>query len=384
MVFRPVRRWSLVLLALLLPVTAACTSAMAGVAQIGSSAPASGPVPSPTVRSAPATSVSPSWTSAEVTIGPTGLTSPTGELAAQVEGSQVCLVSTGGATVSCVDLADGDRPARLRFSPDGRYLLVVAGPDERTNTAYLLDSAGGAARVIGPTGIQDLTTGTPARVDTTGETWAVDGTGVLLVPRSEDQLSPILAADLTSGRVRAVAELLGVMTGWQPDIRLTRNGAAFTFNAGPDRRTLWWLSPRATSITNIALFPEEGGAQHLIAADPSGAVVVLCAQSADGHLRPTEAIGVESRATIRVLPDSDSCAGAAFSADGSQIALMATVAGSYSLIVIDVASDRRLLTAPLPVAEPSRPPELAWFQDVVVATDVTGEWATPSLVARLR
>lgn len=384
MVFRPPRQFRPVLLAFLLPVLAACASTVAGVPQIGPSRPEPSLVPLSTTRPAPAASALRSWTSVEVTVGPAGVTSPTGTLAAQVDGSRICLVPTEGATTRCVELADGDRPARLRFSPDGRYLLVVAGPDGRTNTAYLLDTAGGAARVIGPTGIHDLTTGPPARVDTTGEAWAVDSTGVLLVPRSEEEMSPILGADLKSGRVRAVAELLGVMTGWQPDIRMTRNGAAVTFNGGPERQTLWWLSPRATSITHIALFPEEGGAQYLVAADPSGAAVVLCAQSAGGHLQPTEAIGVQSRATVRVLPDSDSCAGAAFFPDGGQVALTASVAGRYTLIVVDAASNRRLLTAPLPVAEPTRPPELTWFQDTVVATDVTGEWAMPSLVVRLR
>ena len=67
-----------------------------------------------------------------------------------------------------------------------------------------------------------------------------------------------------------------------------------------------------------------------------------------------------------------------FSADGTYLALTAQETAGYVLIVVDLAAGRRVLTVPLPVAEPSAPPYLTWDGDVIVATDVTGGWSAPA------
>ena len=72
-----------------------------------------------------------------------------------------------------------------------------------------------------------------------------------------------------------------------------------------------------------------------------------------------------------------------FSPDGRQVALTAQLAGSYTLVVTEVSTNRRVLTVPLPVSEPSQPPYLTWLGDVLVAADVSGEWSAPSLIMRL-
>lgn len=117
--------------------------------------------------------------------------------------------------------------------------------------------------------------------------------------------------------------------------------------------------------------------------------MLICPRRADGALGASNAAVVHRQspgsgsAAVRLLPDSLSCAGSVFSADGRYLAVTARVDAQYLLIVIDRTTGAKLLSTPLPVPVPSLPPYLTWLDDVIVVNDVTGEWVSRSMIARL-
>ncbi len=382
-----VRRGRLFLLVILAPTLVACTVAEAGSATTGSGSVSAG-------VSAPA-SIAPSggsvalvpgqWTSADVRAGPAGIVSPTGDLVARPTDGRVCFLPvTDGGDGTCAALADDDRPSLARFSDDGTSLLVLAGPDEHSRTPYVIATADGSVRVIGPTGVDDLAAGSPPRWDLATAEWVVGGTGILLVPRSDQLDAPILGVSLSSERVFEVGEMPGDMTTANPTIRASALGVAIAADGATAGGFLWWLADGAANATRIARAAEEGGSIHLSAVDPYGRYVVACPRAPDGRLGATSISSVENNASVRLLSGTESCGGAVFDATGNRLALTVTVDGTYSLIVTAYLVGRRMLTVPLPVAEPSRPPYVTWLNDVVVISDVSGDWATPSLIVRLR
>ncbi len=82
------------------------------------------------------------------------MVSPTGELTAQLIGDRVCFAPSGGIG-SCAALSPGDTPTFAEFSPDGEYLLVVAGQKPAMG-AYVLATADASVRVLGPDGVAGL------------------------------------------------------------------------------------------------------------------------------------------------------------------------------------------------------------------------------------
>ena len=138
--------------------------------------------------------------SAVVETGPAGIPSPTGDLSAQISADRVCFVPVSGAK-SCGDLASGVTPTFAAFSPDGAHLLVVAGP-ANSAAAYVFDPTDASVRVLGPEGVLDFAAGsTPPGWDLSSAVWDVDGSSVLLVPRTTQASGPVLDFDLASGAV---------------------------------------------------------------------------------------------------------------------------------------------------------------------------------------
>ncbi len=320
------------------------------------------------------------WTFAHVKFGADGMPSPTGDLTAQLAGNRVCFQPGS----RCAELADQDRPAFAVYSPDGAHLLAVAGPDGSPDRSiYVLDTDDAALRVIGPDGVAGAPRGEPPRWNLSSVAWSADGSSVVIVPHTEGDTGPMLSADLDTGTITETAQLIADVANSKPSIWPTGNGTALVLNDGPDRQTLWWQYSGTTGVTDIARFQQEGGSLYLSAADPLGRFVLSCPRSADGRLGATVVIGVDTRKSGRALAESASCAGAVFSPDGRYVALTAQLAGSYSLVVTEVPTNRRVLTVPHPVSEPSQPPYLTWLGDVVVAADVSGEWSAPSLIMRL-
>jgi len=206
---------------------------------------------------------------------------------------------------------------------------------------------------------------------------------VLLLPRTADTSGPVLQFDLTTGAVSQRLRMDAVLANSSPSLWTTRTGLAVVANAGDQRNALWWLDFATGSASRIAVLPESGGTIALSSADPQGRFVLICPRRADGALGATTAVAVDHTESVRLLPDSLSCAGSVSSADGRYLAVTADVGGSYSLIVVDVAGSTRVLTVPLPVSTPTAPPYLTWDGDVIVAAAVTGEWPVPSVVVRL-
>jgi len=362
------------------------TVATTGSASSPDAARASPAAASPTAASAAGASPaadapSGGWTTATIETGGGGFPSPTGELTAVVRGGQVCFEArTGGGP--CGALAPGDEPVFVVFSPDGRRLLVVAGPDERTRAVYVLDTEDAAVRVIGPAGITDAVAA-PARWDLSSVAWSVDGSAAILVPRTDGDTGPVLSADLGTGSVTEAFRLPADLANGRPSIWPTREGTAVVGHVGGDRQTVWWADT-AGGVRSIGRFDEAGGSLTLTAADPLGRTVMVCPRRSDGRLGATVGIAVRTGESARILTDSGSCAGAVFSADGQYAAMTATVDAGYTLIIVDLLAARRVLTVPLPAAEPLAPPYLTWFGNTVVISDSSGEWRTSSLVVRLR
>lgn len=372
------------LLSALMLVLTACASVPAGTAQPGAagSGRASGSSPSSSARTTERTTEP---TIAHITPGPAGVPAPTGEYVARPADGRVCFAPVddrSGVPPPCLDLSPGDRPVFAVFAPDGESLLVVAGPDEQRQALYVLDPAAGRVRAVGPDGVTDVA-GEPPRWDLSSVAWSVDGRFLVIVPTTTGVDGPLLAAAPESGRITELARLPADLANGRPGLWPTRAGVALVNNAGADRQSLWWLASQESAVAEIARFPDPGGSLYLAAADPVGRVVLICPRNAEGKLGAISAVGVGAGSGVRVLPESGSCAGAVFSPDGSQVALTAQVGGQYVLIVIEVATDRRVRTVPLPATEPSRPPYLTWLDDTITAADVTGEWPRPSLVIRL-
>lgn len=391
-------RWPAVLLGLLVATgLTACTAGQAGSPTAGSrSVPATVPVSVPVSvsgsasgsmsdRSVPLTAAG-DPTTADVQLGPAGIISPTGDLVATAADGQICLAPIPAGDPTCVDLAEGDRPAVGLFSPDGASLLVLAGPDEHARAVYVVPVTGAPVRVVGPTGVDDLATGPPPRWDLGAAAWTVDGSTVLLAPRTDHLEASLLAADLGSKRVVDVGQVFGEMTTADLRIRASTVGVALSSNGPSSGQFLWWLGAGTKILYRLARTDQNGGSVYLVAADPRGQWVLSCPRAADGTLGAIAVTSVQSLQNVSVglLPDSTSCGGAAFSADGRQLAVTVMLDGHYSLVVLDVASGRRVLTAALPVAEPAAPASVTWLDDVIVVADVSEGQATPSLIVRLR
>ena len=391
---------------LLLLLSAACSGAEAGTARIASEPPSVGSVtvpstmpatsgelssrsPAPSSRASPTDSAASSFSFAQVKFGPPGVPSPTGEVTFRLDIGLICFVpvdaplgALAGDVGVCAGLPDGEKPRFAVFSPDGASLLVVAGPDEHHGAVYVLDSRTAQMRVIGPGGAV-APSADPPRWDLSSVSWSVDGRSVLLVPRTAGTDGAVLAADALTGRVTEVGRLPADLANGSPNIWSTGRGLALVASAGPDPSSLWWLAADAATPIHLGRFQDAGGSLQLVAADPPGRLIMVCPRDADGRVGEIVAIAVDSGKSTRVLNDSPSCAGAVFSPDGSVVALTATVAGGYSLVMVEVTSGRRLLTVPLPVPEPASSPYLTWKDDTVIAFDATGEWPAPSLIIAL-
>lgn len=420
-------RAALLPVGLLLLLLAACSGARAGTARIAGGAPAgsvtaapsasgSAPAPAPAPASAPASepasepaptaaatpssraapteSTAPNYSFdysfAVVRFGPEGIPSPAGDRTVRLDGQRACFApmdepvdAPADAQEVCASLPAGNVTSFAAFSPDGSSLLVVAGPDAQHDAVYVIDSASAEVRVIGQDG-SVAPSADPPRWDLSSASWAVDGSGVVLVPHTDGADGPVVTADPRTGRLTEVGRLPADLANGTPSIWSTGRGLALVGSSGPDPATLWWLPAGRTAPVEIGRFPEAGGSLHLAAADPPGRIVLVCPRAADGRLGGLVAIVVETGQTSRVLKDTASCGGAVFSPDGSRAVLTAALPGGYSLLVVDVMSGRRVLTVPLPVAEPATPPYLTWKGDTVVALDTGGGWPTPSLIIALR
>lgn len=401
-------RAALLPVGLLLLLLAACSGARAGTARIAAEAPAVGSVTvpatgrssataaesmsgsGPTSRASPTDSAAPPFSAARLRYGPPGVPSPTGEVILRLDGDLICFVpadagvgALAGEVGTCASLADGEELRFAAFSPDGGSLLYVAGPDEHHTAVYVIDSATAQVRVIGPDTVE-APSATPPRWDPSGVTWSADGSRVLLVLRTDTADAAVVAADPRAGGVTELGRLPADLANGSPSLRSTGQGLAVVAGTGPERGSLWWLPVDRTTPVDLGRFADAGGSLHLITADPQGRIVMVCARDAAGGLGEVVAVAVASGQVRRALSDSPSCAGAAFSPDGSVAAMAATVAGGYALLLVDVVSGARRLTVPLPVPEPDSPPFLTWTGSTIVALDATGRWLTPSVIIELR
>ena len=324
---------------------------------------------------------------ADVETGPgQGILSPTGDLTANIVAGSVCFAPAGGVG-GCGSLAPGAPPTFAAFSPDGSHLLIVAGTPSALG-AYVFDVADASVRVLGPAGLQDFPPGgTPPLWDLSTAAWNVDGSAVVLVPTTTDSTGPVLTFDLGTGTVAESLRVDALLVNNSPSIWTTATGIALVTATGEQRNILWWADFASGTVSTLANYPEAGGSLALAGADPLGGVVLICPRRADGALGAISAVVVQQddaagSQAVRVLPDSLSCAGSVFSADGRYLAVTAKVDGQYQMMVIDRSTGATVLRTPLSVAVPSAPPYLTWLDDVIVVTDVSGEWATPTLVLR--
>ena len=118
------------------------------------------------------------------------------------------------------------------------------------------------------------------------------------------------------------------MNGW-PSLWSTPTGLAVVANTGDTRDTAWWVDKVTGRVREIARLADPGGSLVLSTADPLGRTVLVCPKRADGRLGATTRVAVERTDSQRLLPDSLSCAGAVYSADGAHLALTADVDGKY-------------------------------------------------------
>lgn len=357
------------------------SAVLAGDSPTGTAVDGSASIP-PGVPSTPY-----AWTMA-VRKGPgQGILSPTGDLTANIVAGSVCFAPAGGIG-GCGSLARGAAPTFAAFSPDGSHLLIIAGTPGALG-AYVFDVSDASVRVLGPAGVQDFPPGTtPPLWDLSTAAWNVDGSAVLLVPRTTEATGPVLAFDVGSGAVVELIRIDASLANSTPSIFSTTTGLALVANTGEQRNILWWADFANGSVTELANYPLPGGSIALIAADPGGRSVLICPRRADGALGATNAVVVQQPApagghAVKLLPDSVSCAGSVFSADGRYLAATAEVDAAYRVLIIDQSSGATVLNAPLPVATPSKPPYLTWLDDAIVATDVGGQWPIPSLLITL-
>jgi dipeptidyl aminopeptidase/acylaminoacyl peptidase len=399
MVF-PARRFrpALLLIAVLVPILGACSSALAGSAQIAATASTSNPPTAPpttTLSSATPTAAASSvdtvvggWASAELTFGRDGLTSPTGATLRLSEG-RACLEPIDGGDAVCAELAQGDRPRTVLFSPDGRHLLILGGPDEQHRVVYVMDTATGAVRVVGPDGVTELSTD-PAVWAVSRVGWSSDGSALIVLPFTTGDDGPILAVPIDSDAVGEIARLPADLVNGQPTIHAGGAGIALAAHLTGDRQTVWWVDRTTGSARVVGRFEQPGGSVVVTAVDPPGDGVLACPWNADGSLGATvrfatdgSDVGSGSEGTP-LLAESRSCAGTVYSPDGRFLAMTAELDGGYTLLIVDLQADRRVLSTALPVSEPTMPPFLTWLDDTVVATDLSGNWPAPALVIRLR
>ncbi|MET0864901.1 MAG: hypothetical protein ABWZ98_11250 [Nakamurella sp.] len=300
----------------------------------------------------------------------------------ELTAGSVCFVPTGGIG-RCGRLYAEAAPTFAVFSPLGDSLLVVAGAPEAA-VVYVFDPATGSARTLEPEGIRDFnTSAVPRGWSLSSAVWNVDGSAVLLVPRTTAETGPVLEFDLGTGVVTERVQLAAALANSSPSLWTTQTGLAVVANAGAEVNAVWWADFSTGKVSRISSFPDPGGSLSLSAATPAGQTVLVCPRTADGRLGATIGVRVDGSQSAKILSDSLSCAGTVFSSDGSSLAMTAEVDGSYQLIVLDLVSGERLLTTPLPEASPVTPPYLTWLDDVVVATDVTGDWSVPSLVVHV-
>ena len=173
-----------------------------------------------------------------------------------------------------------------------------------------------------------------------------------------------------------------------PSLWTTETGLAIAPNSGTAANTLWWADYQTGEVTGQAKLTNPGSTVVLTAAHPSGSAVLICARRPDGGLGATKVVPIgpnqKSKTGDTLLPDSNSCAGSVFSADGLSLAVTEQVDGGYQLIVIDLVHHERILKVSLPVSSPGAPPYLTWLDDVIVITDVTGSWPNQSIVVHLQ
>ncbi len=356
-------------LVVMIAVVAACSVAEVGSAQIVSVGPRDVPVGG--------------WSSADIVAAGGGSVSPTGEVTMDVTGDRMCFRSLGaGVLGACVHLpTDGRRVAQ--FSPDGRQVLVISGPDESERIVLVVDVAEGGVRVVEPDGVTDLR-GEPRRWGVSGAAWAADGTSVVLLPLATGDDGPLLAVRVQVGEVTQIGRLPAELVNGQPTMHAAGTGIALGAHMSGDRQSVWWIDLATGGARRIGGFAQRGGSVLITAVDPFGRDVLACPWYADGTVGATVGIAVDTGETTRLLADSESCAGTVYSADGRFLAVAAEQYDGYALTVVDLKADRRVLSVPLPAPEPTLPPYLKWLGDTVVVTDVSGQWATSSVIVRLR
>jgi len=426
--------WLLVVAVLVLGTSAGCAASIGGTAQgstthgsakgpppsasaadsrsaVGSAAPGApessgavsggapldtGLLPTAARGSTPAQVAGRMWTADLVLTGGRGdIISPTGDVTAVVDDRGVCLhagrpegqagadAGTGAGVGQCVlSFAAGVTPAFAVFSPSGAHLLVVAGPAARSEV-YVIDVRSWAAQVIGSQGFGPVVP-SPPTWDLSSAAWDVDGAAVLLVPRTGEAAGAVLGAELTGGppyeRVRMPAGLVNS----SPSLWSSIGGLAVVANAGDQRNTLWWADFSSGAVRGLATLGDSHESLVLTAADPLGRTVLVCQRGPDGALGPTFGIAVTDGRTAPLLPGSQGCAGAVFSSDGRYLAVADQRAAGYTLSVVETASGATVLSAPLRVPTPSAPPYLTWTGDVIVASDVTGQWPLSAAVLRIQ
>lgn len=391
------------------PATPSAAVNASAPAERGSSGAASGGasldpglVPTATSGDAPAPAADRGWTADLVLTGGRGdVVSPTGDLTAVVDDRRVCLhagrpedpddpsgasgrdAGTGTGVGQCLlSFAAGVTPAFAVFSPTGSHLLVVAGPAARSEV-YVIDARSWLVQAIGPQGIGPVAASPPSW-DLSSASWDVDGAAVLLVPRTGQATGAVLGADLAGGAPYRRAVLPAELVNSSPSLWSTAAGLAFVANTGDQRNMLWWADFDTGAVQGTATVGDPHGSLVLGAADPLGRTVLVCPRDADGSLGPTIGIAVADRRSAQLRPGSSNCAGAVFSADGRYLALADQLAAGYMVTVVDTASGATVLSVPLPVPAPSAPPYLTWTGDIIVASDVTGQWPLSAAVLRIR
>jgi len=271
------------------------------------------------------------------------------------------------------------------FSQDGEHLLVVTGPSTEAG-AYVFRAADASVRALGPQGVLEPSADSgPPTWDLSSAVWGVDGTSVLLLPMTTEPTGALLEFDLTSGTVREVLRLDSELANSSPSLWTTRAGLAIVPNTGNQRDALWWADSATGAVRMLTEFPEAGGSLALSGADPAGKLLLVCPRRADGELGATVGVAVDGSQNARILKNSGSCGGAVFSADGLYLAMTAQVDDDYVVTVADrTTGDTVLSTSLLYPREPNAPPYLTWAGDLIVVSDVTGDWLTPTVLVRLQ